>query len=107
RRSVSGVRGPVGHLFEGADETERASMDTTHVRVERPLEAHPPNAVKGRAAGFVPIDGPHRYVSIERVCYLCRPRAGGRVLAAHRGGARGKFPESAETHNLHSAPRGL
>jgi len=97
RRSVSGVRGPVGHLLEGADETERASVDTTHVRVERPLEAHAPNAVKGRAAGFVAIDGPHRYVSIERVFYLCRPSPGGRVAAADRGGPRCIFPSSARS----------
>ena len=40
-RPVAVVRRPVGALLEGPHVTERAAVDAAHVRVQRPVEAHP------------------------------------------------------------------
>ena len=59
RRAVARVGRPVGDLLERPDEAERALVDAAHVRVERPLEAHVPDAVQGGAAGLVAVCRPH------------------------------------------------
>ena len=55
RAPVAVVRRPVGAALEGADVTERAPVRATHVRVERPLEHHPLDAVERAPAGLLAV----------------------------------------------------
>ena len=57
--AVAVVPRPVGSRLEGADVTERAAVCAAHVRVERPGERHPADAVEGAAAGLLPVLGSH------------------------------------------------
>src|SRR5437870_2739783 len=58
RGSVAIVEGPVRAMLEMSDVTEGAPMDAAHVRVERPLEAHPLDRVQGALAGLFAILDP-------------------------------------------------
>ena len=59
RGAVAVVRGPIGAALEGAHVAERAAVDASHVGVERPLEAHPLDAVQRAPAGLFPVLGAH------------------------------------------------
>ena len=59
-RGAVGLAGrPVGAPLERAHVTERAAVHAAHVRVERPVERHPGDAVQRTAAGLDPILDPH------------------------------------------------
>ena len=51
RAAVAVVRGAVGSRLEGADVAERAAVDAAHVRVQRPVEGHPLDAVERERHG--------------------------------------------------------
>ena len=57
RAAVAVVGGPVGALLEGADVTERAAVDAAGVRVQRPGERHPLDAVERGAARLLAVLG--------------------------------------------------
>ena len=90
RRAVAVVRGPVGAPLEGADVTEGAAVDAAHVRVERPVEHHSPDAVQCAAARLFAVLGSHA-AHYTNICSLCASRhsfgADGSPLPryAHRG----------------------
>src|SRR5205823_7055503 len=60
RCAVAIIRWAVGATLECAHVTERALVDATHVRVERPAEHHAPDAIEGVAAWLLPIPRSHR-----------------------------------------------
>ena len=76
RAAVAVVGGPVGAQLERADVTERAAVDAARVRVERPRERHPLDAVQRAPARLLAVLDPHRrqyrtYVRIAPVVIGC------------------------------------
>ena len=59
RAPVAVVGRPVGPQLEGAHVAERAAVGAAHVRVQRPAEAHPLDAVQRAPAGLFAILDPH------------------------------------------------
>ena len=59
RTAVAVVRRPVGPGLERPDVTERAAVRAARVRVERPREGHPLDAVQRGAAGLLAVVDPH------------------------------------------------
>ena len=55
RAAVAVVGGAIGPLLEGADVTERAAVDAAGVRVQRPGERHPLDAVQRGAARLLAV----------------------------------------------------
>src|SRR5262249_48900594 len=66
RGAVAVVGGPVGAALEGADVAERAAVDAAHVRVQRPVEHHPLDAVQRAATRLFAVLGSHG--AIIRTC---------------------------------------
>src|SRR5579862_938253 len=60
-RAVAVVPRPVGACLERTDVTERALVDTAHVRVERPGEGHPAYAVESVSARLLAVVDAHSH----------------------------------------------
>ena len=89
RAAVAVVGRPVGPQLERADVTERAAVDAAGVRVQRPGERHPLDAVQGAPALLLAVLGPHR-PSIEHM-FVSTP-----IVIGYPDGAAARHPPDHE-----------
>ena len=59
RAAVAVVGGPVGASLEGPHVAERAAVNAAHVRIERPVEHHPFDAIEGALARLLAVLDSH------------------------------------------------
>src|SRR6185503_2239149 len=70
RAAVAVVPGAVRALLEAADVAERATVGAAHVRVQRPAEWHPADAVQRAPTGLLAILRDHPRMVEQMFCFV-------------------------------------